>query len=89
MRKSLSLLLVLSMVLGMASFAAAEPVYFESSAQGFGSQVKVMVDLENGKVVGLKVDDSGETYSAIGVTRMGAAVSIPKKDEVEERLAKF
>ena len=27
--------------------------------------------------------------SAIGVTRMGAAVSIPKKDEVEERLAKF
>ena len=69
MRKSLSLLLVLSMVLGMASFAAAEPVYFESSAQGFGSQVKVMVDMENGKVVGLKVDDSGETYSAIGVTR--------------------
>ena len=84
MRKSLSLLLVLSMVLGMASFAAAEPVYFESSAQGFGSQVKVMVDLENGKVVGLKVDDSGETYSAIGVTRMGAAVSIPTKDEVED-----
>ena len=27
--------------------------------------------------------------SAIGVTRMGAAVSIPKKDEVEERLAQF
>ena len=69
MRKALSLLLALSMVLSVASFAAAETVFFESSAQGFGSQVKVKIDMENGKVVGLTVDDSGETYSAIGVER--------------------
>ena len=69
MKKLLSLLLAVSMVLSVTAFAAAEVVYFESSAQGFGSQVKVKVDMENGKVVGLTVDDSGETYSAIGVER--------------------
>ena len=69
MRKLLSLLLVLSLLLGTASFAAAETASFEGSAQGFGSQVKVKVDLDGGKVIGLDVDDSGETYSAIGVSR--------------------
>ena len=69
MKKLLSLLLAVSMVFGMTAVVTAEPAHFEGSAQGFGSQVKVKVDLEDGKVVALDVDDSGETYSAIGVER--------------------
>ena len=75
---------------GTASFAAAETASFEGSAQGFGSQVKVKVDLDGGKVIGLDVDDSGETYSAIGVSRadsvekfIAAVIEAGNADEVD------
>ena len=77
MKKLVSLLLALSMVFGLTA-VTAETVYFESSAQGFGGMVKVKVELDGGKVVGLDVDDSGETYSAIGVSR---------EDSVEKYIA--
>ena len=69
MKRTLSLLLVLSLVLGMASFAAAELVFYDSSAQGFASLVRVKVNFEAGKIASIEVDDSGESYSQIGVTR--------------------
>ena len=49
MKRTLSLLLVLSLVLGMASFAAAELAFYDSSAQGFASLVRVKVNLEIGR----------------------------------------
>ena len=46
--------------------AMAEDVY-TGSARGMGSDVTCEVTLSDGKVVGLTVDDSGETYQSVGV----------------------
>ncbi|MBQ7487661.1 MAG: FAD-dependent oxidoreductase [Clostridia bacterium] len=60
MRKLIALVLSLCLVLSMAAFASAETK--TGSAQGFGSEVKVVVTVEDGKIAALEVDDSGETY---------------------------
>ena len=60
MKKLVSLLLSLCLVLGCAAFASAETK--TASALGFGSTVTVTAEVEDGKIVSLKVDDSGESY---------------------------
>lgn len=62
-------LISLLLVIVMITSASAEQTVYKGSAKGFGSQVNVEVMLENGKVVGLKVDDSGETYTMANITR--------------------
>ena len=69
MKRLLSLLLALTMATGLVTAASAETVYYEGSAQGFGSQVKSSVSLEGGKIVALEVDDSGETYPLAKISR--------------------
>ena len=69
MKKFIALLLTLCMVLGMTALASAEAEVKTGSAQGFGSEVKVTVTVEDGKIVGLEVDDSGETYAMAGFER--------------------
>ena len=66
MKKLVALFLSLCLVLGMTAFASAEAK--TASAQGFGSEVKVEVTVEDGKVTALTVDDSVETY-ALSVPR--------------------
>ena len=57
MKKLVSLILILCLVLGCMAFASAETQ--TASARGFASDVTVEVTLEDGKVTGLTVDDSG------------------------------
>ena len=68
MKKLVALLLTLCMVLSVMVFASAETL--TGSAQGFGSEVKVELTVEDGKIVDLKVKDSGESYP------------VPRKDSV-------
>ena len=67
MKKLVALFLTLCLLLGCASFASAETK--TASAQGFGSEVKVTVTVEDGKIVGLEIDDSAETYPQAGFNR--------------------
>ena len=67
MKKLVALFLSLCLVLGMTAFASAEAK--TASAQGFGSEVKVEVTVEDGKVTALTVDDSVETYTLKGYVR--------------------
>ncbi len=66
MKRFLFSLLVVIMMIASAS---GEQTVYKGSAKGFGSQVNVEVTIDNGKVVGLKVDDSGESYTMANVTR--------------------
>ena len=67
MKKLVALVLSLCLVFGMLAVASAEVK--TGAAQGFGSEVKVTVTVEDGKITGLEVDDSGETYSMAGIAR--------------------
>ena len=69
MKRLLSLLLACMMLVCAASFASAEQSTYTGTAKGFGSDVKVTVTLDDGKVVGLDVDDSQETYTLAGIAR--------------------
>ena len=60
MKKLVALLLSLCLALGMLAVASAETKTGE--APGFGSEVKVTVSVEDGKITAIDVDDSGETY---------------------------
>ncbi len=60
MKKLVALLLSLCLAFGMVAFASAEEK--TASAQGFGSEVKVTVTVEDGRITAIDVDDSGETY---------------------------
>ena len=62
MKKLVSLLLTLCLVLGMVVMASADAETKTGSAQGFGSEVKVTVTVDDGKITAIDVDDSGETY---------------------------
>ena len=73
MKKLVALLLTLCMVLSVMVFASAETL--TGSAQGFGSEVKVELTVEDGKIVDLKVKDSGESYP------------VPRKDSVGKVIA--
>ena len=60
MKKFLSLLLALTMVLGMMAIANAEATVYEASAQGFAGPVKVLVSFtEDGKVDTLSISEDG------------------------------
>ena len=50
MKKLLSLILALTMLVGLCSISAAEPTVYSGSARGFGGDVKVEVTVEDGKV---------------------------------------
>ena len=67
MKRFYSLLLSLALLVSLTSFASAET--YKGSAQGFGSAVGVTFTVEDGKIIELTVDDSGETYSLVGVAR--------------------
>ena len=68
MKKLIALLLSALLVLGC--FAVAEDAnVVTGSAQGFASEVKVEVTVEDGKITGLVVDDSAETYPTAGIER--------------------
>ena len=76
MKKLVSLLLCLCMLLGLS--AVAEGGTLTGSAQGFASQVGVEFTVEDGKITSLIVDDSGETYPTAGIAR---------EDSVEQLIA--
>ena len=60
MKKLVALLLSLCLAFGMLAIASAETK--TGAAQGFGSEVKVTVTVEDGKITAIDVDDSGESY---------------------------
>ena len=69
MKKLVALLLSLCLAFGMLAVASADPEVKTGSAQGFASEVKVEVTVEDGKITGLTVDDSGESYPSAGFNR--------------------
>ena len=69
MKKLVALFLALCLVLSAGVLASAEPEVKTGSAQGFASEVKVEVTVEDGKIVALTVDDSAETYPTAGIER--------------------
>ncbi|MBO5570415.1 MAG: FAD-dependent oxidoreductase [Clostridia bacterium] len=70
MKRALTWAIALCMLLGTMNLAAAEQTTYTGTAQGFGGlDVSAEVTVENGKVIGLTVDDSTQTYSMAGVTR--------------------
>ena len=60
MKKLVALLLSLCLAFGMLAVASAETK--TGAAQGFGSEVKVTVTVEDGKITAIEADDSGESY---------------------------
>lgn len=69
MKKRGLLLILVAMLCLALSAASAEDAHYEGSARGFASDVLVRVDLTDGKITGLEVDDSGETYPTAGIVR--------------------
>ena len=62
MKKLVALLLSFCLLFGMLAVASADAETKTGAAQGFGSEVKVTVTVEDGKITALDVDDKGETY---------------------------
>ena len=69
MKKFLCLLLTAAMLMGVLSVVIAEQTVYTGTSRGFASDVTVTVTLEDGKVVALDVDDSGESYTLAGIQR--------------------
>jgi len=69
MKKIVALLLSLCLAMSMLAFASADAETKTGSAQGFASEVKVEVTVEDGKITALAVDDSGESYPTAGFDR--------------------
>ncbi len=69
MKKTISLALASTMLLGILGTAAADPVTYTGSAKGFSGDVTAEVVIDDGRVVGLTVDDSAETYTLAGIAR--------------------
>ncbi|MBR3494258.1 MAG: FAD-dependent oxidoreductase [Clostridia bacterium] len=65
MRRLLSLFLALTLVLGAASFAAAEETVVTGQAQGFADVVKVTITLTDGRITAVDFE-SNESSPAIG-----------------------
>lgn len=71
LRSLLSLLLAVTICIGMVSASSAEQTTYTGSADGFGGQpVTAEVVIEDGKVIGLTVDDSTQSYQMNGVENM-------------------
>ena len=75
MKKIVALILSLCLAMSMLAFASADAETKTGSAQGFASEVKVEMTIEDGKITALTVDDSGETYPSAGIDR---AASVEK-----------
>ena len=75
MKKIVALILSLCLAMSMLAFASADAETKTGSAQGFASEVKVEMTVEDGKITALTVDDSGETYPSAGIDR---AASVEK-----------
>ena len=75
MKKIVALILSLCLAMSMLAFASADAETKTGSAQGFASEVKVEMTIEDGKITALTVDDSGETYPSAGIDR---ATSVEK-----------
>ena len=75
MKKIVALILSLCLAMSMLAFASADAETKTGSAQGFASEVKVEMTIEDGKITALTVDDSGETYPSAGTDR---AASVEK-----------
>lgn len=74
-RSFIAMMLSIIMCFGIIGTANAETTTYTGTAPGFGNlPVTVTVTLEDGKVVGLDVDDSNQTY---------AAADIAKEDSVD------
>ena len=71
-RFTVSLAVMICVVMAGVSYASV----YTGTARGFGSDVTAEVTVEGGKVTGLKVDDSGETYTMAGVTREGSVEKV-------------
>ena len=71
-KQSLLLAVVICIMTAGISYASV----YTGTARGFGSDVKAEVTVEDGKVTGLTVDDSGETYTMAGVTREGSVEKV-------------
>ena len=68
MKKIVALLVSLCMLIGCA--AIAEGTVLTGTAKGFASDVSVEVTVDaDGKIIGLTVDDSNETYPTAGIDR--------------------
>lgn len=66
------LAVMICFVMASSCFASV----YTGSSRGFGSDVKAEVTVEGGKVTGLAVDDSGESYTMAGVTREGSVEKV-------------
>ena len=70
MKKGLALLMALSVLLSVISAAGAEQTVYTGTAAGFGGQdVTVEVTVEDGKIVGITVDDSTQSYALAGIAK--------------------
>ncbi|MBR2262738.1 MAG: FAD-dependent oxidoreductase, partial [Firmicutes bacterium] len=69
MKKLVALLLSFCLAFGMLAVASADAETKTGAAQGFASEVKVIVTVEDGKITAIEVDDSGETYPVAGFVR--------------------
>ncbi|MBR2824529.1 MAG: FAD-dependent oxidoreductase [Clostridia bacterium] len=68
MKKLVALLLSLCLAMSMLVFASAAETK-TGSAQGFASEVTVVVTVDNGVITGLEIHDEGETYPTAGFNR--------------------
>ena len=68
-RTLVSIMLAAALMVSCLPSSMAEQETYTGTAKGFGSDVITEVILEDGKVVGLNVDDSSETYPLAGIKR--------------------
>ena len=69
MKKLVALILSLCLAMSMLAFASAEAETKTGTAQGFASEVKVVLTIQDGDIIDLTVDDSGESYPSAGFDR--------------------
>ena len=87
MKKLISLLLSLCLVLGCVAFASAEgyvPGTYEATAQGFGGDVKVIIEVDENGIKGVKIEGDAETPT-VG----GAAIPDLEKQIIDAQSAEI
>ena len=87
MKKLVSLLLSLCLVLGCVAFASAEgyvPGTYEATAQGFGGDVKVIIEVDENGIKGVKIEGDAETPT-VG----GAAIPDLEKQIIDAQSAEI
>ena len=80
MKKVISMLLVLAMLLGMTAITTAEAAYtpgtYTASAAGFGGEITVSVTVDETAITDVKVEGAGETpaIGGVAVANLPAAI---------------